>query len=165
MKSHNAMCSLILFFECEVGKWATNIWCAASPKILTSLHFYTFVIRLWFSVLVTMVYISCKQVIVNLIVWTLKRVLLRMQYVMEYLHMILLTKQHFATIQSHSVLDNHPHPLYILNSQYSVSLTLSFFLFVFYLQYQVPREFSLTVTLTIQPCVLYAIFLPAGNCF
>jgi len=131
MKSHNAMCSLILFFECEVGKWATNIWCAASPKILTSLHFYTFVIRLWFSVLVTVVYISCKQVIVNLIVWTLKRVLLRMQYVMEYLHMILLTKQHFATIQSHSVLDNHPHPLYILNSQYSVSLTLSFFYLCF----------------------------------
>jgi len=115
MKSHNAMCSLILFFECEVGKWATNIWCAASPKILTSLHFYTFVIRLWFSVLVTMVYISCKQVIVNLIVWTLKRVLLRMQYVMEYLHMILLTKQHFTTIQPHTVLDNHPHPHFIFS--------------------------------------------------
>jgi len=38
-----------------------------------------------------------------------------MQYVMEYPHMILLTKQHFTTIQLHTVLDNHPHPHFIFS--------------------------------------------------
>jgi hypothetical protein len=79
-----------------------------------------------------------------------------MQYV-EYLHMNFLTKQHLTTIQAHMII------IHIRNvfSQCLVNLTLSV-LFVFYLQYQVPREFSLTMILTIPLCVLYATFLCAN---
>ena len=139
------------------------IFDALLPPKLWLLHIFTLLSSGCDCLCLLLWYISCELVIVDLIVCTLKRVLLRMQYVMEYPHMILLTKQHFTTIQLHTVLDNHPHPHFIFSIFCKSYIKL--FLFVFYLQYQVPREFSLTVTLTIQLCVLYAIFLPAGNCF
>ena len=139
------------------------IFDALLPPKLWLLHIFTLLSSGCDCLCLLLWYISCELVIVDLIVCTLKRVLLRMQYVMEYPHMILLTKQHFTTIQPHTVLDNHPHPHFIFSIFCKSYIKL--FLFVFYLQYQVPREFSLTMTLTIQPCVLYAIFLPAGNCF
>ena len=91
------------------------IFDALLPPKLWLLHIFTLLSSGCDCLCLLLWYISCELVIVDLIVCTLKRVLLRMQYVMEYPHMILLTKQHFTTIQLHTVLDNHPHPHFIFS--------------------------------------------------